>query len=302
MRGVNVAFGGEGHYRRRTIQPQLGWCRQQNRDCPGIADGYQTSTCGRPWRARSAKASASSAAACLSFQQRSRIAGWAKWRDFARNRRCHHAYLSSEQAAERGRATGRQWLGGVFSPSDGIADTQRAAPVIARGIMKFGGTVHQQCAARGIETAAGRVSGVVTEKGTIKTPIVVMAGGAWASSFCHQLGMRFPQSSVRYSILAVEQGAEGIPDALHTARVSSPSAGRVGTLWQSADGRASIQRRRIIRFGKTFLPIVPAPVAKSEAGHARRRSQRARKPASLASGRGNADGAQQVLTRARTCH
>jgi glycine/D-amino acid oxidase-like deaminating enzyme len=33
--------------------------------------------------------------------------------------------------------------------------------------MKAGGTVHQFCAARGLELEGGRVSGVVTEKGTM---------------------------------------------------------------------------------------------------------------------------------------
>jgi glycine/D-amino acid oxidase-like deaminating enzyme len=44
---------------------------------------------------------------------------------------------------EHGRATGREWKGGVFSPTDGIADTSRAVPIAARGVMKAGGTVHQ---------------------------------------------------------------------------------------------------------------------------------------------------------------
>ena len=40
----------------------------------------------------------------------------------------------------------------------------------------------------------GRVSGVITEAGVIKTKTAVLAGGAWASSFCRQLGIRFPQA------------------------------------------------------------------------------------------------------------
>ena len=86
--------------------------------------------------------------------------------------------LDSKQAAERGRATGRQWKGGVFSPTDGTADPGKAAPAVAAALMKLGGSVHQHCAARGIELEGGRVAGVVTEAGVIKTRTVVMAGGA----------------------------------------------------------------------------------------------------------------------------
>ena len=35
------------------------------------------------------------------------------------------------------------------------------------------------CAVRGVETAAGQIAGVVTEKGRIACGSVVLAGGAW---------------------------------------------------------------------------------------------------------------------------
>ena len=78
----------------------------------------------------------------------------------------------------------------------------------------------QSCAARGIETSAGAVSGVITERGVIATSQVVVAGGAWAASFLAQTGISFPQASVRSSILALAPGAEGLPPALHTSSVS----------------------------------------------------------------------------------
>ena len=129
--------------------------------------------------------------------------------------------LSGREATERGHATGRAWKGGVFSPTDGTADPSKAAPAVAAALMKLGGSVHQQCAARGIEMEGGRVSGVVTEAGTIKTKTAVLAGGAWASSFCRQLGIRFPQASIRQSILRVSAVEHRLPDALYTAGVSA---------------------------------------------------------------------------------
>jgi len=163
--------------------------------------------------------------------------------------------LSTQEASERGKATGRKWKGGVCSPTDGTADPSKAVPATARGIMAAGGTVHQHCAARGIELSAGRVSGVVTEAGTIKTKTAVMAGGAWASSFCNQLGVRFPQASVRQSILAVAPGANGLPDTLHTARVSLTRRANGGyTL--AISGRARVDPTpQQFRFGREFLPM-----------------------------------------------
>src|SRR5204863_2550294 len=87
------------------------------------------------------------------------------------------------------------------------------------------------------------------------TKTAVMAGGAWASSFCNQLGVRFPQASVRQSILAVAPGAAGLPDALHTARVSLTRRSNGGyTL--AISGRARIDPTpQQFRFAREFLPM-----------------------------------------------
>jgi glycine/D-amino acid oxidase-like deaminating enzyme len=163
--------------------------------------------------------------------------------------------LSGQEASERGKPTGRRWKGGVFSPTDGTADPSRAVPVAARGIMAAGGSVHQFCAARGIELSAGRVSGVVTEKGTIATRTVVMAGGAWASSFCHQLGIRFPQASIRSSILTVAPGTSELPVALAAPDVSITRRGN-GHYTLAISGRARVDPTpQQVRFGREFLPM-----------------------------------------------
>ncbi len=163
--------------------------------------------------------------------------------------------LDSAEASERGKATGRVWKGGVFSPTDGTADPSRAAPAVARAIVKLGGAVVQNCAARGIETEAGKLSAVVTERGTIRTKIAILAGGAWASSFCRQHGIRFPQASIRSSILSVAAGDGDLPDALHTARVSVTRRGDGGsTLAISGRGRVDLTPQTM-RFAGQFLPM-----------------------------------------------
>ncbi|TPQ44897.1 D-amino-acid oxidase, partial [Burkholderia ubonensis] len=158
-------------------------------------------------------------------------------------------------AGERGRATGRAWKGGVFSPSDGTADPEKAAPAVAAALMKLGGSVHQHCAARGIELAAGRVAGVITEAGVIKTRKVVLAGGAWASSFCRQLGVRFPQASIRQSILSVSPVEQALPGALYTSGVSATrrSDGRYAL---AISGRARVDpTAQFLRFAPQFVPM-----------------------------------------------
>ena len=164
--------------------------------------------------------------------------------------------LSGREAAERGQATGRAWKGGVFSPSDGTADPAKAAPAVAAALMKLGGSVHQNCAARGIEMEGGRVSGVVTEAGTIKTRTAVLAGGAWASSFCHQLGMRFPPATIRQSIVRVSPVEHRLPDAL-TSRACPPSpAAPTDTTSLAISGRGRADpTAQLMRFAPQFVPM-----------------------------------------------
>jgi len=255
-RGVKVALLEKGRVAAEQSSRNWGWCRQQNRDARELPMATKSLDLWERVAQETGEDTGFRRCGLLYLSQdENELAGWAKWRDFARTVGVTTHMLSAEEASERGKATGRKWKGGVFSPTDGTADPSKAVPVTARGIMAAGGTVHQNCAARGVELSAGRVSGVATEAGMIRTKTVVMAGGAWASSFCNQLGIRFPQASVRSSILAVAPGANGLPDALHTARVSLTRRSNGGyTL--AISGRARIDPTpQQLKFSREFLPM-----------------------------------------------
>ncbi|MEO9903169.1 MAG: FAD-dependent oxidoreductase, partial [Nisaea sp.] len=233
-----------------------GWCRQQNRDARELPLSTKSLAL---WEEMTADLGED-----LGFRRcgllylsnsETEIEGWADWGRFARGEGVDTRMLDGKEATERGVATGQSWRGGVWSPSDGIADPSRAAPLIAKGVLKHGSRVVQNCAARGLELSAGAVSGVITERGVIATTQVVMAGGAWASSFLRQLGVEFPQAAVRSSILSVKPGAEGLPPALHTASVSVTRRGDGGhTL--AISGRGHLDPTPGALFGaKHFLPM-----------------------------------------------
>lgn len=152
--------------------------------------------------------------------------------------------------------TRQQWKGGVHSEQDGIANPGIAVPAVARALMKLGGSVNQSCAARGIETTGGAVSGVVTEHGTIRTPLAIQAGGAWVSSFCRQLGIRFPQASIRQTILSVWTGNLELPEAFVSNAVSVTRRGaNLHTLAIGGWGRLD-PTGHLLRFPTQFLPML----------------------------------------------
>ncbi|SCW79940.1 Glycine/D-amino acid oxidase [Rhizobium mongolense subsp. loessense] len=255
-RGLKVALVEKGLIGAEQSSRNWGWCRQQNRDARELPIATKSLDLWERFAAETGEDTGFRRCGLLYLSNNEReLEGWARWRDFAKTAGVTTNMLDSVQATERGKASGRLWKGGVFSPSDGTADPSRAAPAVARAIMKLGSSVHQNCAARGIETTAGRLSAVVTEKGTIRTPTAIMAGGAWASSFCRQLGIRFPQASIRSSILSVSAGAHDLPDALHTAEISVTRRGDGGfTLAISGRGRVDVTPQQF-RFSRQFLPM-----------------------------------------------
>jgi glycine/D-amino acid oxidase-like deaminating enzyme len=151
--------------------------------------------------------------------------------------------LSSAEVAKLLPGARQTWKGGIFSPSAGRAEPQKAAPAIANGARRLGAKVFTNCAVRGIETSGGRISGVITEKGRIAASTVVLAGGAWSRLFCGNHGIDFPQLKVRGSVFRTSP-VEGL---------DLPSvAGKGFAFRKRLDGGYSVANR-----GASVAEIVP---------------------------------------------
>ncbi|WP_110686179.1 NAD(P)/FAD-dependent oxidoreductase [Salinicola aestuarinus] len=132
--------------------------------------------------------------------------------------------------------------GGLLTPSDGRAEPQQAAPAIAEAARDKGAHILTECAVRGIDTAAGQVTGVMTERGFIRCQSVILAGGAWSNLFCGRHGLDLPQLRV-------------INDVLRTSPINGPDT----AMW--ASGFALRKRQdggyTIANGGGNRAPIVP---------------------------------------------
>lgn len=255
-RGVPVVLLEKGRVGGEQSSRNWGWCRQQNRDARELPMATKALALWDRFAEDLGEDLGFRRSGLLYLSNdEAEIETWAAWCRFAAGHGVISHPLDAKAATERGAATGQRWKGGVFSQSDGIADPSRAVPLLAKGVVAAGGVVVQNCAVRGLLTEAGRVSGVVTEKGEIRCTQVVMAGGAWASQFCHQLGITFPQASIRQTILSVGPGATGLPDTLHTAQATATRRGDGGfTLATSGRGQVdpSVQK---LRFARDFVPM-----------------------------------------------
>lgn len=102
--------------------------------------------------------------------------------------------------------------GALYTPADGRAEPQKAAPAVAEAAREKGAAILTECAVRGVETAAGKVSGVVTERGRIACDSVVLAGGAWSNLFCGRYDIDLPQLKVMNTVMRT-QPLEGGPES-----------------------------------------------------------------------------------------
>lgn len=105
-----------------------------------------------------------------------------------------------------------QTKGALYTPVDGRAEPQWAAPAIAEGARDAGAVVMTKCAVRSVDVAAGRVAGVVTEKGRVACDRVVLAGGAWSRLFAGNAGVELPQLKVLNTVMR-SSPVEGGPEA-----------------------------------------------------------------------------------------
>ena len=99
---------------------------------------------------------------------------------------------------------------GLYTADDGRAEPGKAAPAIASAAQRLGAIFLEKCAVRGIETAAGKLSAIVTEHGRIRTSAAIVSAGAWTRLFLGNLGLNFPQLKVLGTAARIE-GVSNVP-------------------------------------------------------------------------------------------
>lgn len=112
--------------------------------------------------------------------------------------------LSGKEIAQLVPGGRANWAGGIYTPSDARAEPTLASSAIARAAIAKGAVIVENCAVRTLVTAAGRVSGVVTEHGEISCDQVLLAGGLWSRKFLGNLKINLPTLPLTCSVLRTE--------------------------------------------------------------------------------------------------
>ncbi|WP_106419219.1 NAD(P)/FAD-dependent oxidoreductase [Salinicola tamaricis] len=273
-RGISVALLEKGLIGCEQSSRNWGWVRQQNRALYELPLAMHSLS---RWEAFSQEIGRDvgfrRSGIVYTTDSQESLDTWEAWGRQAREQGFIGQMLSAAEAHERAPGTTSRWLGGVWSPTDGRAEPAMACPAIAQGAQDHGAHVHQNCAVRGLDLTAGRVSGVWTERGLIRTANVICAGGAWSSRFCRRHGVDLPAANIMGTAIQTTAAPEVTPGCLTTPRLAlrrrldgsytlampglgrveiSPQGLRYATRFYSAY-RSKLAKKLQIRLGRSFF-------------------------------------------------
>ena len=245
-RGVAVTVLEKGRIGAEQSSRNWGWCRTTGRDLAEVPLAVESV---RMWDGMAARIGADvgfrRAGVAYVAESARDLQGHAAWLDSAQEYQIGTRLLDADETAALLPGAGRRFHGALYTPSDGKAEPQHAVPAMAAAARRQGAIILEGCAARGLDLQAGKVAGVVTERGRIACDSVVLAGGAWSRLFCGNQGVGFPQLKVLGSVL-------------RTAPMDGPDMTVGGHDWsfrRRRDGGYTIAQRN-----NMLTPIVPDSV------------------------------------------
>ncbi|WP_375228113.1 NAD(P)/FAD-dependent oxidoreductase [Roseobacter sp. S98] len=180
-----------------------GWIRQQGRDPDELPIMVEA---GHLWRELSQETNENigltTGGVTYLARTQAELEKYGAWLPYARVHGTDTRLLTAAETAELVPGMSRRFAGALYTASDMRAEPWRAVPALAGIAVRAGAVIRENCAVRALDLSAGRVSGVVTEAGRIRTQTVVLAGGAWSSLFLRNHGVSLPQLSVRATVAA----------------------------------------------------------------------------------------------------
>lgn len=201
-RGVPTVLLEKGRVAAEQSSRNWGWCRRTGRDLrelPLINLSMQL------WEGMNQRVQQDTGFAITGIAYAARSeAQWQRyqqWRREAQQQDIHSELLDEAQLKLRFSGLQGDFSGALFTARDGRAEPQKAAPAMVKAAQALGLNLQQHCAVRSIERAGGKVSEVVTERGTVRCQSVVVAGGAWSRLLMQGCGLTLPQLKVLSTVL-----------------------------------------------------------------------------------------------------
>lgn len=211
-RGLSVVVCEKGRIAGEQSGRNWGWVRQQGRDPVELPIMVESLSI---WKRLSAEMGDG-----LGFKQtgvlylaktQKEIEGFEGWTEHSRAHQLDTRLLTASETMAMLKGAVSPWIGALWTASDARAEPWLAVPALAAAAEEMGVVIREACAVRGLDLAAGRVAGVVTEAGRIDCDHVVVAAGAWSRLFLGAHSVSIPQLSVLASVAATEPMPEIFP-------------------------------------------------------------------------------------------
>jgi len=210
--GVSAVLVEKGRLAGEQSSRNWGFCRTQGRDQAEVPLALESL---RQWDRMDERVGGdvgfTRAGACYLCETPAEVSAYEAWLESVMPWQVQSRILSPDEVDAVLPGSSRRWAGALYTPNDGRAEPQRAVPLMAQAARRLGAVIVVNCAARGVETKGGRVSGVITERGLIACDATVLAGGAWSRLFCGNMGVDFPQLKILGSVMRTEP-LEGPPE------------------------------------------------------------------------------------------
>jgi glycine/D-amino acid oxidase-like deaminating enzyme len=200
-KGESVVLCEKGRIGGEQSSRNWGWCRTMGRDAREIPLALESL---RLWRGMNERVGRDTGFRQTGIvylcETEHEVAAQDAWLEQARQYQVDARLVRGPAMSELVPGAARPLLAALHTPSDGRAEPSQAAPAIAEAARAHGASILTGCAVRGIDLQAGRVAGVVTEKGRIACDAAVLAGGAWSRLFLGNAGVDLPQLQVLASV------------------------------------------------------------------------------------------------------
>ena len=212
--GAKVVVCEKGEIAGEQSSRNWGFVRQQGRDPAEIPLMVEAN---KIWRGLERELNADlewlSAGNLVTFATEEERAGWEDWQRTAAEFGLSSQILGRAELEAVVPGHAFDCLGAIFTESDGQAEPTKVTAALARAAEGRGAEFLTHCAVYEVETTAGAVSGVITERGGITAPVVVCAAGAWSGRMLRTLGLKLPQMWIKGSVARTTPG----PIVSHTA-------------------------------------------------------------------------------------
>ncbi len=204
-RGVPVVVLEKGRLAGEQSSRNLGWVRKMSRSTPDLPMALETD---RLWAEMPERIGADvgyrQAGILYVARNEKQMAVHESWLASVKDQNLDSRLLTPKEIDDIAPGSGEDWVGGIYTGSDGRAEPTLACSAIAKAAMAKGAIIVENCAVRTLTMTAGAVSGVVTERGEINCEQVLLAGGVWSRRFLGNYGVSLLTLPLVASVLRTE--------------------------------------------------------------------------------------------------